>query len=129
MGTSLLFLAILNKNISVYEPIFIINTRKYAFYNLVFFFQKIGFEIDVYCVYAISAIYILNFFWVKKQHYILNERNDWEYPALICWLLSSVIACFTYYDVFQLTHVYFLDSSVVGAVLYYSSIKIKLNYN
>lgn len=78
---------------------------------------------------AISAIYILNFFWVKKQHYILNERNDWEYPALICWLLSSAIACFTYYDVFQLTHVYFLDSFVVGAVLYYSSIKIKLNYN
>lgn len=78
---------------------------------------------------AISAIYILNFFWVKKQRYILNERKDWEYSALICWLLSSLIACLTYYDVFQLTHVYFLDSFLLGGLLYGLSFKLPSIYN
>ena len=78
---------------------------------------------------AISAIYILNFFWVKKQRYILNERKDCEYPALVCWLISSLIACLTYYDVFQLTHVIFLHSFLLGGLLYVLSFKLPSLYN
>lgn len=67
---------------------------------------------------SISAIYIINFFWVKKQHYDLEEIIDWEFDALISWVISSVIAVFTYLEVFQLTHAYFIDSFLLGVITY-----------
>ena len=67
---------------------------------------------------SISAIYIINFFWVKKQDYNLDEITEWEFPALISWGLSSVIAIFTYLEVFQLTHAYFIDSFLLGGIIY-----------
>ena len=67
---------------------------------------------------AISAIYIINFFWVKKQNYNLNEIKEWESTALLSWVISSIITLFTYFEVFQLTHAYFIDSFLIGAILY-----------
>lgn len=67
---------------------------------------------------SISAIYIINFFFVKKQQYNLNEITEWEFPALISWGVSSIITLFTYLDVFQLTHAYFIDSFLLGGIIY-----------
>ncbi|WP_111707742.1 purine-cytosine permease family protein [Lutibacter citreus] len=67
---------------------------------------------------SISSIYIINFFWVRKQDYNLNEISEWEFEALISWVISSVIATFTYFNVFQLTHAYFIDSLLLGGIIY-----------
>ena len=67
---------------------------------------------------SISAIYIINFFWVRRQNYNLNEISEWEFPALISWVISSIITVFTYFEVFQLTHAYFLDSFLLGGIIY-----------
>ena len=67
---------------------------------------------------SISAIYIINFFWVKKQDYDLKEITEWEFEALISWVISSIITVFTYLNVFQLTHAYFIDSFLLGGIIY-----------
>ncbi len=67
---------------------------------------------------AISAIYVINFFWVRKQDYNLKELLDWEYEALIAWFVSSAITVFTYLEIFQLTHAYFIDSFLLGGLIY-----------
>lgn len=67
---------------------------------------------------SISSIYFIHFFWIKKQKYNLKDINKWELPALISWVLSSVITVFTYLEVFQLTHAYFIDSFLLGAIIY-----------
>lgn len=67
---------------------------------------------------SISAIYIINFFWVRKQDYKLNEIIEWEYPAFSSWIISSIITVFTYFEVFQLTHAYFIDSFLLGGIIY-----------
>ena len=67
---------------------------------------------------SISSIYIINFFWVKKQDYNLDDIIDWEYEALIAWAISSIITVFTYLEVFQLTHAYFIDSLLLGGIIY-----------
>ncbi|WP_158978709.1 cytosine permease [Cellulophaga sp. L1A9] len=67
---------------------------------------------------SISAIYIINFYWVKKQRYELDEIPEWQPKALISWVLSSIITLFTYLEIFQLTHAYFIDSFILGGLLY-----------
>ena len=67
---------------------------------------------------SISSIYFIHFFWIKKQKYNLKDINKWEFPALISWILSSVITVFTYLEVFQLTHAYFIDSFLLGGIIY-----------
>lgn len=76
--------------------------------------------LDLLGVFApsISAIYIINFFFVRKQNYNLNEIKEWELSALISWIVSSVITVFTYFEMFQLTHAYFVDSFILGGILY-----------
>lgn len=77
---------------------------------------------------SISAIYIINFFWVKQQDYNLNEITEWEFPALISWIISSIITVFTYFEVFQLTHAYFLDSFLLGGLIYLFLKRKQLNH-
>lgn len=86
----------------------------YGFSNYLFDF------LDLLGVFApsISAIYIINFFWVRKQDYNLNEIKNWESSALISWGVSSLITFFTYFEVFQLSHAYFMDSFLIGGLLY-----------
>jgi len=67
---------------------------------------------------SISAIYIINFFWVKRQDYNLDVITNWEYEALISWLISSIITICTYFGLFQLTHAYFIDSFFLGGIIY-----------
>lgn len=67
---------------------------------------------------SISAIYIINFFFVRKQNYKLDEINEWESSDLISWIVSSIVTLFTYFEVFQLTHAYFIDSFLLGAIIY-----------
>ena len=67
---------------------------------------------------AISSIYIINFFWVKNQQYNLDDIKPWEPKALISWVLSSIITVFTYLEVFELTRAYFIDSFLLGGLIY-----------
>lgn len=67
---------------------------------------------------SISAIYMINFFWVRRQRYVLTEIVDWEHTALLAWVISSVITVFTYLEIFQLTHAYFIDSFLLGGFIY-----------
>lgn len=67
---------------------------------------------------SISSIYFIHFFFIKNQQYNLEEINNWEYPALISWVLSSIITVFTYFEIFELTHAYFIDSFLLGGLIY-----------
>ena len=68
---------------------------------------------------SISAIYLLDFFWLKKQHYDLAKIQPWGINGLISCGISSIIALCTYFEVFQLTHAHFLDSFLIAGLLYY----------
>jgi len=67
---------------------------------------------------SIAAIYILDFFWLKKQQYDLDKITSWGIPALLSWGISSIITLFTYLDYFQLTRAYFLDSFLIAGICY-----------
>ena len=68
---------------------------------------------------SIAAIYILDFFWVKKQDYDLDKIQPWRKTALISWGISSIITLFTYQEIFQITHAYFMDSFVIAGLIYF----------
>lgn len=67
---------------------------------------------------SISSIYIINFFWVRNQNYDLDTIEKWEVKGLISWVISSIVAFMTYYEVFTLTGAYFADSLLIGALVY-----------
>ena len=67
---------------------------------------------------SISAIYIIDFFWIKKQNYNLDAIPIWGYKGLLSWGVSSSLALLTYLDFFQLTHAYFVDSFIIAGVLF-----------
>ncbi|WP_420400505.1 purine-cytosine permease family protein [Flagellimonas sp.] len=67
---------------------------------------------------SISSIYMVHFFWIKKQRYELEEVQDWDYSALLSWGVASGVAFCTYLELFQLTHAYFVDSFLVGGLIY-----------
>lgn len=67
---------------------------------------------------SISSIYMIHFFWIKKQVYELEDVKDWDFSALISWSIASIISFLTYLEVFQLTHAYFVDSFLLGGLIY-----------
>jgi cytosine permease len=67
---------------------------------------------------SISSIYIINFFWIRKQKYELDAIEKWEFKGIISWIISSIVSFLTYYEVFTLTGAYFVDSLLVGALIY-----------
>lgn len=67
---------------------------------------------------SISSIYMIHFFWIKKQVYALEDVQDWDYAALISWGIASVVAFLTYLELFELTRAYFVDSFVLGGLIY-----------
>ncbi len=69
---------------------------------------------------SICAIYILDFFWLKKQQYDLEKVISWGQPALLSWGVSSGITLLTYLNVFQLTGAYFVDSFLIAGIGYYA---------
>lgn len=68
---------------------------------------------------SISAIYIIDFFWVKKQRYELSDIRKWGRPGLISWAVSSVVALCAYLGYFQLTQAYFVDAFLIGGGVYF----------
>ena len=78
---------------------------------------------------SISSIYFIHFFFIKKQIYNLQDINKWESSALISWALSSVICVFTYLEVFQLTRAYFIDSFLLGGIIYLFLKRKDINLN
>ncbi|CAN0601072.1 unnamed protein product, partial [Ectocarpus sp. 12 AP-2014] len=67
---------------------------------------------------SISSIYFIHFFWIERQQYNLEDIIKWEPAALISWVLSSLISMLTYFEVFQITGAYFLDSFLLGTIIY-----------
>lgn len=67
---------------------------------------------------SISSIYLIHFYWIKKERYNLEEVKDWDVTALISWAVASIVSGCTYLEVFQLTHAYFVDSFLLGGLLY-----------
>jgi len=86
-----------------------------------FGFSQFLFEfLDILGVFtpSISAIYILDFFWLKQQEYDLDKIQKWGKKGLLAWGISSMVALFTYFGVFQLTHAHFLDSFLLAGGIY-----------
>jgi len=77
--------------------------------------------LDILGVFApsISAIYLLDFFWIKQQQYDLANIEPWGIKGLISWGLSSIVALLTYFEVFQLTRAHFIDSFLIAGLLYF----------
>ena len=67
---------------------------------------------------SISSIYMVHFFWIKNQVYELEDVQDWDYSALISWGIASIIAFCTYLELFELTRAYFIDSFLLGGLIY-----------
>lgn len=68
---------------------------------------------------SIAAIYIIDFFVIRKQDYQLDQVIDWGVPALIAWFVSSAFAFLAYKAVFSLTGAYFIDSFLIAGIIYY----------
>ncbi len=68
---------------------------------------------------SISSIYILDFFWLKKQNYELKDIVPWGKKGLISWATGSAIALMTYFEFFQITHAHFVDSFLIAGIIYY----------
>ncbi|MFK7906260.1 MAG: hypothetical protein AB8B69_14105, partial [Chitinophagales bacterium] len=86
-----------------------------------FGFSQFLFEfLDILGVFtpSISAIYMLDFFWLKQQQYDLDKIPKWGKKGLLAWGISSMVALFTYFGVFQLTHAHFLDSFLLAGGIY-----------
>ncbi|MEM8901282.1 MAG: cytosine permease [Bacteroidota bacterium] len=67
---------------------------------------------------SVSAIYIIDFFLIKKQRYELDEIPVWGRNGLIAWAISSSITMSIYLDYFQLTQAYFIDSFLLAGLIY-----------
>jgi cytosine permease len=68
---------------------------------------------------SISAIYILDFFWLKQQQYDLGKIEKWGKEGLLSWAISSIIALLTYFEIFQITHAHFIDSFLIAGLMYW----------
>ena len=69
----------------------------------------------------ISAIFIADFFFIKKQKYDLNDFDklpDFGVPAIISWVVSCVIAYLANYNYISLTSISFFDSFIVAFIAY-----------
>lgn len=72
---------------------------------------------------AIAAIYILDFFLIKKQNYDLNMVEEWGYSALASWAFGSGFAYLVYTEVLSFTGAYFVDAFLLGGLAYWISNK------
>ena len=69
----------------------------------------------------ISAIFIADFFFIKKQKYDLNDFDtlpDFGFSAIISWILSCVVAYLANYNYINLTSISFFDSFIVAFIAY-----------
>ncbi|ANQ52479.2 hypothetical protein MY04_5147 [Flammeovirga sp. MY04] len=75
---------------------------------------------------SVSAIYIIDFFILRKQVYHLEERKNFGIPALLSWLLSSIISLFSYYEQITITSFYFVDSLLIAGLMYFLLSKVEM---
>ncbi len=68
---------------------------------------------------SIAAIYIIDFFFIKRQVYNLDEIKMWGPEALISWGVASIVTLLTYLEVFEITHAYFVDSFLISGLLFF----------
>ncbi|NME69504.1 purine-cytosine permease family protein [Flammeovirga aprica] len=68
---------------------------------------------------SVSAIYIIDFFLLKKQNYQLEDRPQWGILALTAWLVSSGISLLSYYETITITSIYFFDSLIIAGLIYF----------
>lgn len=69
----------------------------------------------------ISAIFIADFFFIKKQKYDLNDFDklpDFGISAICSWILSCVVAYLANYNYISLTSISFFDSFIVAFIVY-----------
>ena len=69
----------------------------------------------------VSAIFIADFFFIKKQNYNLKDFDSlphFDAAAIISWVVACIIAYLGAYDYITLTSISFFDSFIVGFLLY-----------
>ena len=69
----------------------------------------------------ISAIFIADFFFIKKQKYDLNDFDtlpNFGISAIISWVLSCAVAYLANYNYISLTSISFFDSFIVAFISY-----------
>lgn len=69
----------------------------------------------------VSAIFIADFFFVKKQHYeveLFNELPVFDASALISWAVACIVAYLGAFDVITFTSISFFDSFIIAFALY-----------
>jgi cytosine permease len=75
----------------------------------------------------ISAIFIADFFFIKKQKYDLNDFDklpNFGVSAIVSWILSCVVAYLANYNYISLTSISFFDSFIVAFIAYLVLTKI-----
>lgn len=69
----------------------------------------------------VSAIFIADFFFIKKQNYDLKDFDSlpsFDLAAIISWIVACIVAYLGAYDYITFTSILFFDSFIVGFVLY-----------
>ena len=69
----------------------------------------------------ISAIFIADFFFIKKQNYDLKDFDSlpsFDPAAIVSWVIACSVAYLGAYNYITLTSISFFDSFIVGFVLY-----------
>ncbi|MBT2160173.1 cytosine permease [Zobellia barbeyronii] len=69
----------------------------------------------------VSAIFIADFFFVKKQNYDLKDFDslpNFDLAAGISWIVACIVAYLGAYDYMTLTTISFFDSFLVAFILY-----------
>lgn len=69
----------------------------------------------------ISAIFIADFFFIRKQHYDLEDFDNlpsYDLSASISWIVACVVAFLGSYDYITITSISFFDSFIIGFILY-----------
>jgi cytosine permease len=69
----------------------------------------------------ISAIFIADFFFIRKQHYDLEDFDNlpsYDLSASISWIVACVVAFLGSYDYITITSISFFDSFIIGFLLY-----------
>ena len=69
----------------------------------------------------ISAIFIVDFFFIKKQKYFLKNFDTlpaYDISAISSWVLSCIIAFLADYKIIKITSISFFDSFIIAFISY-----------
>ena len=76
----------------------------------------------------VSAIFIADFFFVKKQHYEVERFNElpvFDTSALISWVVACIVAYLGAFNYITFTSISFFDSFIIAFTLYLILKKIR----